>query len=49
MIYGLICQQSFLCWGNIQPKGDEKVLVLEELKRTLAPYRAKLTEMGNSL
>jgi len=30
-------------------KGVETMLALEELKRTLAPYKAKLIEMGDSL
>jgi len=33
----------------IEMIGVDCMLVLEELKRTLAPYRAKLIEMGDSL
>jgi len=29
--------------------GVEKMLALEEIMRKLAPYKAKLIEMGNSL
>jgi hypothetical protein len=32
-----------MAWGVI------KMIELEDLKRTLAPYRAKLIEMGDSL
>jgi len=33
----------------IKIKGSDKMLALEELKRTLLPYKAKLIEMGDSL
>ena len=34
---------------TIKTEGDDNMLELDELKRSLMPYGAKLIEMGNSL
>jgi hypothetical protein len=43
-MFGIRFSYSIFVSGRV-----DKMLALEELTRTLSPYRAKLVEMGDSL
>ena len=47
--YRLVTPQAGFARVKRHENRSEDMLVLEELKRSLAPYKAKLNEMGNSL